>query len=242
MTTRVSTADRVFASLREAIVSGAMEAGSRHSIYRLAEEHGVSRTPVRDAVLRLADANLVTIERNRGVVVRAVTAEDVREVFELRLLLEVPAAEHAARRCDEDLAGRLRGQLAELEAAAGREDEEAFQRHDRALHAMIDAAPGNGRLVAEVSALRESIQARGAVTVHRSRGLADILAEHRPIVEAICAGEAERAAATMRAHLVSTASLLVEQAGGDPSSMLLWMREQSGIVGPAVEARVEEDS
>lgn len=234
MTVRVTTADQVFASLRHAILTGAMEAGSRHSIYRLAEEHGVSRTPVRDAVLRLADAGLVTIERNRGVVVRAVTAHDVREVFELRLLLEVPAAAQAARTLDEAAAATLRQALAELQAAAAAGEVERFEQSDRALHAAIDGALGNARLVAEVTALRESIQARGAATVHRSRGLADILAEHVPIVEAVLARDEAGAARAMRAHLVSTARLLSRQAGAELSSMLL--------SEPAEEATVEEDT
>ncbi|MGJ9413165.1 GntR family transcriptional regulator [Aeromicrobium sp. CF4.19] len=232
MTVRVSATDRVFAVLRDAILSGRMEAGSRHSIYRLAEQHGVSRTPVRDAVLRLADVGLVTIERNRGVVVRAVTPDDVREVFELRLLLEVPAAVHAARHLDDDLAARLRDDLAGLRAAARSGDVEAFDRHDRALHAAVDGALGNARLVAQVAAWRESIQARGAVTVNRSRDLDDILGEHVPVVESILSQDPAAAAAAMREHLVSTASLLIEQTGGDPSSMLLWQES----------ARAEESS
>ncbi len=227
MTDRVSATDRVFGALRDAILSGEIEAGSRHSIYRLAEEHGVSRTPVRDAVLRLADAGLVRIERNRGVVVRGLTADDIREVFELRLLLEVPAAREAARGLEEEDAERLRGAIADLEAAADDADVERFEQVDRALHAVIDGSLGNARLVAQVIALRESIQARGAVTVHRSRGLHDILREHVPLVEAVLRRDPETAASAMREHLVRTAALLIEQSGGDPSSMLLWSGEQS---------------
>ncbi|MFI5426488.1 GntR family transcriptional regulator [Aeromicrobium sp. UC242_57] len=97
---RISTTDRVFSSLRESIVSGEFPAGSLHSIYRLADLLEVSRTPVRDAVLRLADLGLVTIERNRGVRIRGVSVADVRAAFELRLMLEVPAAALAARHAD----------------------------------------------------------------------------------------------------------------------------------------------
>lgn len=222
MADRVSATDRVFAALRDAILSGEIEPGSRHSIYRLAEEHGVSRTPVRDAVLRLADAGLVRIERNRGVVVRDVTPDDIREVFELRLLLEVPAAREAARSLGEDDAARLRGALEDLASAAAIDDVERFEQVDRALHAIIDSSLGNQRLVSQVTELRESIQSRGAVTVHRSRGLRDILAEHVPLVEAVLRRDPDAAATAMHDHLVHTAALLVAERGGETSSMLLW--------------------
>jgi len=87
VTSRTTATDRVFALLRERIVGGDLVAGSQHSIYRLSEQLEVSRTPVREAVLRLADLGLVEIERNRGVRIRGVSVADVREVFELRLLL-----------------------------------------------------------------------------------------------------------------------------------------------------------
>lgn len=235
MADRVSATDRVFAALRDAIVSGEIEPGSRHSIYRLAEEHDVSRTPVRDAVLRLADAGLVRIERNRGLVVRDVTPDDIREVFELRLLLEVPAAREAARSLGESDADRLRQALEDLASAAVQEDVARFEQVDRSLHAIIDASLGNERLVAQVTELRESIQSRGAVTVHRSRGLQDVLAEHVPLVEAVLRRDPEAAASAMRDHLVHTAALLVAERGGEISSMLLWSSDPD-VVEPVQES------
>ena len=84
---RTSTTDRVHALLREEIVSGKLTSGSLHSIYALATRYGVSRTPVRDAVLRLSDSGMVRIERNRGVRIRGLGVHDIREVFETRLLI-----------------------------------------------------------------------------------------------------------------------------------------------------------
>ncbi len=108
----------VFAALRQRILTGELAPGTRHSVYRLADELGVSRTPVREAVLRLADLGLVTIERNRGITIRGVRAEDVRDVFELRLLLEVPAAAGAASQVDDALAERLSDALDAMRHAA----------------------------------------------------------------------------------------------------------------------------
>ncbi|MEH3032738.1 MAG: GntR family transcriptional regulator [Aeromicrobium erythreum] len=226
---RRSATDDAFARLREDVLTGRLAPGSRHSVYRLADELGVSRTPVREAVLRLADLGLVTIERNRGVRVRGVRAEDVRDVFELRLLLEVPAAAGAARRVDDALAAGLRGALAAMRDAADRDDAATFTEHDRRLHALLGESLGNTRLSREVDRLRDSIQVRGVSTIDRTRSMRDVADEHAPIVEAVAAGDGEAAATAMRAHLVRTAELLLGQveAGTSlrdwvaPSSMLL---------------------
>lgn len=204
-----STTEEVFARLREQILTGALAPGEQHSIYRLSDALGVSRTPVREAVLRLADLGLVTIERNRGVTVRGVRAEDVRDVFELRLLLEVPAAAGAATHADDDLRARLIGVLDAMRQAAGLGDQAAFTGHDRELHAALGEALGNRRLSREVDRLRDSIQVRGVSTIDRTRTMSDIAEEHAPIVAAVVSGDAPAAAAAMRAHLEHTAALLL---------------------------------
>ncbi|MET0449846.1 MAG: GntR family transcriptional regulator [Aeromicrobium sp.] len=209
--TRTTTTDRVFASLRESIVSGDFPAGSLHSIYRLADLLEVSRTPVREAVLRLADIGLVTIERNRGVRIRGVTVADVREVFELRLMIEVPAAAYAASRADPLMISSIATELEHMRRSAAADDESEFTSHDRLLHWAIGAATGNARLQVEVATLRDSIQARGASTIRRSRGMSELAEEHAPIVEAISTADPVAAAAHMEQHLVNTATLLMEQ-------------------------------
>jgi len=200
-----------FATIRQRILMGELAPGSRHSVYRLADELGVSRTPVREAVLRLADLGLVTIERNRGITIRGVQAEDVRDVFELRLLLEVPAAAGAAELADGPLIARLRSSLAHMRRAAEREDENTFMHHDRELHAALGEALGNDRLAREVDRLRDSIQVRGVSTAARSRSLVEIADEHAPIVEAISAHDSQAAATAMRDHLTRTADLILAQ-------------------------------
>lgn len=211
MAARITTTDRVFASLRESILSGEFPAGSLHSIYRLADLLGVSRTPVREAVLRLADAGLVSIERNRGVRIRGVSVDDVRAVFELRLMIEVPAAAYAAAHADDQDVRSLVAELQGMAAGAEAGDEAGFTSHDRALHHAIGSILGNPRAQHEVAALRDSIQTRGASTLHRSRGMPEILGEHTPIVEAIAARDPAAAAIAMERHLISTAALLMAQ-------------------------------
>ncbi len=209
--TRTTTTDRVFATLRESIVSGEFPAGSLHSIYRLSDLLQVSRTPVREAVLRLADIGLVTIERNRGVRIRTVTVDDVRATFELRLMIEVPAAAYAAAHADDDQVSTLVAELASMRRFAAADDEPQFTMHDRRLHEAIGSVLGNPRLQTEIATLRDSIQARGATTIRRSRTMTELAEEHAPIVEAIRTADPQSAAARMEEHLVITATLLMEQ-------------------------------
>ncbi|MGA8986401.1 GntR family transcriptional regulator [Aeromicrobium sp.] len=224
MTQRTTTTDRVFGTLRESILTGEFPAGSLHSIYRLADLLGVSRTPVREAVLRLADLGLVSIERNRGVRIRGVTVTDVRSVFELRLMMEVPAAAYAAERATSEDVVTLEAALAGMRVAAELDDEGGFTDHDRSLHHAIASILGNSRLQQEVAALRDSIQTRGASTLHRSRGMPEILEEHVPIVLAIAAKDPAAAAARMEEHLVNTATLLMTQVADsdDPAPASGW--------------------
>jgi DNA-binding GntR family transcriptional regulator len=209
--TRITTTDRVFASLRESIVTGEFPAGSLHSIYRLADLLEVSRTPVREAVLRLADIGLVTIERNRGVRIRGVSVADVRAVFELRLMIEVPTAAYAAAHADAAQIRSIRSELALMHRCADADDEPQFTAHDRLLHQAIGEVMRNARLQAEVATLRDSIQARGATTIRRSRGMVELAEEHAPIVDAIATRDPVAAGAHMEQHLVHTATLLMEQ-------------------------------
>lgn len=211
MTDRTSTTDRVHALLREEIITGVLASGSLHSIYEMAERLGVSRTPVRDAVLRLADAGMVTIERNRGVRIRGLGIHDIREVFEARLLVEVPAAAHAARHGSDELLQELEDRLRGLSTAVEHHDAAEFNRLDRELHQAILSATGNARLVSLVESLRDATQAQGISTIDRSRSIRDVQVEHLPIVVAITARDAEAAAIRMRDHLTTTGLLLMRQ-------------------------------
>lgn len=211
MAERVSSADVIHEKLRAAIVTGELAAGSRHSIYQLAERFGVSRTPVRDAVLRLADAGMLSIERNRGVVVRGFSVDEIRQVFEMRLLLEVPAAAAAASAGSPSLIAELDGCLADLGAAAAASDSLAFADQDRRLHRLILGAGANERMLVTVEALRDATQVRGVSTAESLRTLEQIAGEHLPIVEAIRVGDSAGAAERMREHLVETGVLLMRQ-------------------------------
>jgi DNA-binding GntR family transcriptional regulator len=221
---RDRASDTVFLALRDAILTGALPESSEHSIYEFAERFGVSRTPVREAVLRLADLGMVEIRRNRGVRIRGLSAVEVRAIFELRLLLEVPAAIAAAQLRSPVTVAGLREALGAMATAADSDDIAGFALWDRALHDAIIGALDNQRLLDVVSDLRDATQAMGASTMNRARRLAEIEEEHEPIVEAIERGDVRAAERTMRDHLVNTGRTLLQQV--DPSGTVGWRMQE----------------
>lgn len=207
----ITITDQVVATLRSSIISGKLEPGILYSVYKIADELGVSRTPVREALLRLADAGMIRFERNRGFRVLQTSVRELQEVFQLRLLLEVPATYRAAKLANNILTKQITAELAQMHVAASDHDEIGFMHHDRKLHEMILDASDNKKLTASVRDLRFITLTMGASTVDRSRNLFDIASEHQPIVEAIMQHDSSDAAVAMRSHIIHTGQLLLDQ-------------------------------
>ncbi|MBK1786907.1 GntR family transcriptional regulator [Prauserella cavernicola] len=207
-------AKEIFDELRGAIVSGELTPGALYSVHDLAARLGVSRTPVREALIQLSERGMVRFERNRGIRILQTSLHDLEEVFAIRLLLEVPATFRATTQRPPGWLDELAGHLDAMRTAAGKHDEATFMAADRRFHEAINAASGNLRLAHYIDSLRDMVLVRGNSTVDRSRTLADILTEHETIFELIESGKAHEAAASMRAHLLHTARLLLGQEAG----------------------------
>lgn len=213
-------AEQVMEAVRAALDTGVMRAGVKYSVYQLAEALGVSRTPVRDALLRLEEVGLIRFEARQGFRILLPDPQEIAHVFAIRLALELAAVARTARLCDASLAARLTGRMDLLHAAATASDERTFAQHDQLLHDDILAAAGNAKAREIVRSLRESTRLLGASTADRTRSLFDIDAEHRPIIGAIVGNRPELATEAMRDHLTSTGRLLVAQAIRDQGSEL----------------------
>ena len=204
-------ADSVVDYVRGAIQSGAMRPDEWYSVAQLAEEMGVSRSPVREGLLKLQEAGLVRFAKNRGFEIIETGASDVAEIFAIRLGLEPPAAYRAASlRTPEQLAEVYR-LMAEMQRCADQGDETEFFVHDRALHVQLYVMSGSRYGQGVMERLRGITGILGHTTAGTSRALHDILDEHRPIIEAIIAGNPAEAAAMMREHLTITGKLLTRQ-------------------------------
>jgi DNA-binding GntR family transcriptional regulator len=199
------------AALRDAISTGELVAGSLYSVNQVATMLGISRTPVREAILGLVDGGVVQVERNRGFRVVVPDDQRVADIFDLRLMLEVPAARRAVESSSNALTARLEAAFNAMLLAASDDDETAFVGHDRSFHAAILEAAGNELLLTVVAGLRDGILTLGASTAGRSRSLRAIADEHGPLLLAVRAADANAAEAAMREHLEHTRALLLSQ-------------------------------
>lgn len=204
--------EQAVAAVRAAIDDGRMKPGVRYSVYQLAEALGVSRTPVREALLRLEEVGLIKFEARQGFRIQLPRAADIADIFAVRLALELPAVCRAASSPAPALAAALHRERALMLDAARSGGEDVFMRHDLRLHDLILEWAGNQRARSIVRGLRETTRLLGASTAERTRTISDIADEHTPVVEAILADRPDDAVAAMRTHLVNTGRLLVGQA------------------------------
>lgn len=199
--------------IREAIMSGELAPASLHSVQELASVFGVSRTPVREALLTLARQGFVRFERNRGVRILQPTTPDLEDIFVLRLLLEVPSTHRAAELMTETALDQLRDVLAVMRGCVEADDVHPFLRADQSFHRILHETAGNQRLADYIDELRDIVMLHGVTRARSSPHRQGILAEHAAILEDLEHGEPKAAAASMQRHLLSTEHLLLQQEG-----------------------------
>ncbi|WFP17885.1 GntR family transcriptional regulator [Citricoccus muralis] len=194
-----------------AAASGELEVEQFYSVYQLAEQLGISRSPVREGLLRLEEAGLIQFSRNKGFKILPVGPQDVAEIFSMRIAVEVPAAARVAKRADRAWSADADQITARMTALASADDAEAFMEQDRRLHDLIMDASGSHRGRDVVNRLRVSTSRLGVSTAGKERSLDQILREHAPILQAVRERDPQRAAKAMHDHLYRTGLLLVEQ-------------------------------
>jgi DNA-binding GntR family transcriptional regulator len=209
-----SLADAVAQSVRDGVAAGELVPEHTYSVYQLAGLLGVSRSPVREGLLRLAEAGLVEIIRNRGFRVLPPRAHDIEEIIGIRLALEPPAARLAAEQATDEQHATIRSTLDTMAAAARRDDDASFWPADRALHDLLLRASGKARTAAIVEQLRSTTALLGPPTTASGRTLTEIHAEHEPVVTAVLARDGAAAESAMRAHLEATRELLTANLRG----------------------------
>jgi DNA-binding GntR family transcriptional regulator len=196
-----SVVDHVYVAIRERILDGALARGARVHQEDLAAELGVSRTPVREALRRLAAEGLVEMHTNRGARVADVSESDMRASYEARLIVEPGAARLAAQRRLSGPQARMRAAVAAQRRAIGK-IRPSFEAN-RDFHVALVAASGNEflRHFVEnlwVARIGEVVYERQAETPEQMRADAD---EHEQILEAIGRGDARAAETLTRRHI-----------------------------------------
>jgi DNA-binding GntR family transcriptional regulator len=196
-----SAREQVYAMLREAIVSAELEPGRRLSENELGERLGVSRTPIREALVRLRDERLVAIAPQLGTFVTLISTQAVGDAHFVREALECSAIRLAATRArDGDLAA-LQANLAAQSHAEAERDATAFDGLDDALHKTLCGLSGH--------AIAWDLSRRANGHLDRVRRLSlpepgylgEMVAEHRSVVAAVAQGDPDAAEAALRHHL-----------------------------------------
>lgn len=194
---------QAYEHIKAAIIAGEIESDHLYSVNQFAALLGVSRTPVREALLLLEQQGLLIMDRNRGFRVRPLTDSDIREIIKLRHMLEIPAMQELAELQPRPTAAfaEARSIYADLQRAADEDRLLDFLAVDRRFHLTLIAALGNSRLTRFVGDLRDHMHLPGLRRISQMRQLRDQGPEHLVLLEAIEAGEAERAGVLMRIHL-----------------------------------------
>ncbi|MFD8632091.1 GntR family transcriptional regulator [Streptomyces sp. NPDC059533] len=200
-TTPATAAERVYQHVKQGVLDRRYEGGTLLTEGELAEAVGVSRTPVREALLRLETEGLLKLYPKKGALVLPVSAQEINDVLETRLLIE----EFTVRRAvpaPPGLIDRLAGLIEEQRRHAAAGDLPAMTAADRAFHAEIVAATGNQILGRLYDQLRDRQLRMGVAVLHaHPERLERTLAEHTEILDALRAGDADTAAAAVRGHI-----------------------------------------
>ncbi len=208
-------AERAFAALHEAIVTGKLEPGERLPIEELAGPLQMSPMPVREALRRLHAAGLVENIPHRGARVTELSIDDLREVYEARLELEPLAVRHAAERFTDEDARTAAAALDRHVRAYRRGDvNETFTAHTD-FHFALYRASGSRWLLRLITPLWESSQRyRMSLPPRYRRALEERRSEHERILRACVGRSPDDAARELHNHLVITANRVSSQMGG----------------------------
>jgi DNA-binding GntR family transcriptional regulator len=211
-----SLREQVERTLSARIVAGEFAPGTVLTVPTLASEFGVSATPVREAMLNLARRGFLSPMRNRGFRVTEVSEEELRQLGEVRALLEAPPMRGLAGRLSDETVGRLT-ELADEIVAAGREARfEAYLEADTAFHLTLLELAGNPHLVRIVRELRQRTRLLGLVNLSDSAALEASSLEHAQLVRLLVDGDGEGAESLMRRHIGHVAGLWSGRAESNP--------------------------
>lgn len=196
-------------TLREAIVDGVLKPGERLMEIQLAEELGVSRTPVREAIRKLELEGFVIMIPRRGTYVADLSIKDINEVFEVRTALEVLAAGLAAERITEEELEQMERLLVSIGEYIEKGDLEKIVEVDSTFHDILYQATRNDRLVQIINNLREQLTRFRSISMAYPGRLKNTLEEHSRLVEALAARDHELAERLATEHMENSEQTLL---------------------------------
>ena len=197
----VSRSDAVREKLEQLIVEGEFGNGERLDEITLSQRFSVSRTPLREAFQALAASGLIDLQPRRGAFVRHPAFEEVIEMFELMAEMEAFCGRLAGRRVTPDLIDRLERTVTECEEAVAAGDVDGYYRANEVFHFLIYEASGNTFLAKEAGKLHRRLKPYRRMQLKVRGRMAQSLAEHRKVLDALIDGDTEAAANVLRDHV-----------------------------------------
>ncbi len=201
---RERAVDAVYQAMRQAIVTCVLKPGERLNVEELAQNFGVSLTPVRGAIQQLATEGLIEIRPRSGTFVASLNGQEVDETFKIRCALECLAGEEAVRKITPEQIRRLKELIRALKKKVVTDDDrKAHDKDNSELHQIIVEAAGNRKLQEMYNALNAHIK---IVRIHAAETnwpvrMQEEQAEHEAIVTAIEARDAQALTAGLRKHI-----------------------------------------
>ncbi|WDR04522.1 GntR family transcriptional regulator [Devosia rhodophyticola] len=210
-TRHMSQTERAVTELKRKIMSNELAPGSNHLEGELAALLGLSRTPVREAMLMLEAHGLVEVRPRHGMRVLPISAADMEEIYQILTELESLAAyDLAARRPAIEELAPMRQAVDDMEVALGSDDRVAWAEADNHFHeALVDLA-GNRRLKSIVSTYSDQAHRARMITLHMRPKPSKSNEDHRALLKAIEAGDAETARQIHRNHRLRAKGLMLD--------------------------------
>ena len=203
----------VYGAIREAISDGSLPSNEPLREERLASALGVSRTPVREALVRLTAEGLVEVDESGGVRVSVLSSEDLDEVFALRDALETLAIRYACASRDTAALAELRHiHVASVDAVAA-DDVERLLELNTQFHAALNALAGKRRLQNFIELLRDQSRRYRVLALYEESERRQSVEEHGRLLDLIEAGEGDAAVALLRTHFERPRQRLVTYVG-----------------------------
>ncbi|MDD3364429.1 MAG: GntR family transcriptional regulator [Syntrophomonas sp.] len=200
----------VLDAIRSAIMSGILQPRERLMEIQMAEELGVSRTPIREALRKLELEGFIVMVPRKGAYVADLSFKDIADVFEIRAALEGLAAGLAAERITEEELEDLERLLVEKREAITQNDIGKLVEVDTKFHELMYKASRNERLSSIISNLREQIQRFRLTSLSFPGRMKDSLDEHKKIVEAIQSRDSQIARHVAQEHIENAENVLIE--------------------------------
>jgi DNA-binding GntR family transcriptional regulator len=206
--------ESVYEQLKMRILKGTLKPGTRLMEVELADDLGVSRTPVREAMRQLEKEGLVEIKPKRGAYVSNISVDDMIDTLIVRKELEGLCAELAAKAINEELSEQLEGIMRQYTQAINNADTEEIIHYDEAFHRCVSEITGNRTLIETYTICQDRTLRFRYLYYEDFKRYESMPAEHKAIADAIESGDAERARRTAEEHAEQLMAF-VEKEGAD---------------------------